>query len=336
MLLYTTSLAYIRAGEPQGIRSLSTHVIKTVSHYYGQALLRTLDKFLTPQSLSKKCDASTRSTFLLVLGTILAISYTSSIQCSPQINIHPQPGSHDGLPEQPEHQNLWAAMREHLCEMLSHHLILLGSRIGIRFPQSSQRDIITSAVNRWGKRGSFTWQESTPWSNVQDLSSLPHLATTSPSRPNEILDLPVLSYLSSCTTAAESFGFGENYQDFGSAALETNRPCHFDLTSLSGRQSCESEIITQLPPKPYVCCAPQRCTTRKSRIRTGQVCIYCKVSRPRQQDSEVQTFHFVCRKCIRNDGFQIQVPQTLQPVSDGRESRCFLSTPKKISRVSIC
>ncbi|KAJ4286636.1 hypothetical protein N0V88_007926 [Collariella sp. IMI 366227] len=54
-------------------------------------------------------------------------------------------------PEFQRSPTLWLAMKEHLCQMLAHHLIFVGSMLGIRFETGVEQRIIETAVARWNK-----------------------------------------------------------------------------------------------------------------------------------------------------------------------------------------
>jgi len=126
--------------------------LSTVGHVSGYRLIKRLDRTLTPQFLAKCDRESCQVLFLLVLGAVLGIGYSSSFpteapSTSPQL-----------LGEEFQHSpTLWLAMKEHLCQMLAHHLIFLGSMLGIKLETGLEQRIIETAVNRWNKMESFVW-----------------------------------------------------------------------------------------------------------------------------------------------------------------------------------
>jgi len=167
----------------------------TAAQISGSRLLKKLDRTLTPQYLSGLGKEACQVLFLLVLGTVLGIHYTISPQFELSSRVSPLPpqqgrlnsslntsASHSSpadallyseLPKRQEGQRLvnrtaddfahsptlWFAMREHLCQMLAHHLIYLGSMLGIRFSTDMEQRIIDEAVRGWGKAGDFVWGE---------------------------------------------------------------------------------------------------------------------------------------------------------------------------------
>ncbi len=60
-------------------------------------------------------------------------------------------------PELQRSPTLWLAMKEHLCQMLAHHLIFVGSMLGIKLDTGLEQRIIDTAVSRWNKAESFVW-----------------------------------------------------------------------------------------------------------------------------------------------------------------------------------
>ena len=167
----------------------------TAAQISGSRLLKKLDRALTPQYLSGLGKEQCQILFLLVLGTVLGIHYTISPQFELSSRVSPLPPQqgrlnsslntsashsspadplvHSELPARQEDQRLvnrtaddfahsptlWLAMREHLCQMLAHHLIYLGSMLGIRFSTDMEQRIIDEAVCGWGKAGDFVWGE---------------------------------------------------------------------------------------------------------------------------------------------------------------------------------
>jgi hypothetical protein len=68
-------------------------------------------------------------------------------------------------------------MKEHLCQMLAHHLIFLGSMLGIKMDTGLEQRIIDTAVNRWDKMESFVWADTVE-APRPPLFTLPRQLTT--------------------------------------------------------------------------------------------------------------------------------------------------------------
>ncbi len=144
--LFTTSLAHTGWHGPVAHRDLCV-----AGHVCGSRIVRRLDRVLTPQFLAR-CDREThRALLLLLLGLILGVSYSTRLTTSPSF-------PHDLLgPEMRHSPTLWLAMKEHLAQMLAHHLIFLGSTLGIKLDTASEKTIIDTAVNRWNKPEHSLW-----------------------------------------------------------------------------------------------------------------------------------------------------------------------------------
>ncbi|CAK7267959.1 hypothetical protein SEPCBS119000_002813 [Sporothrix epigloea] len=150
--LFTTSLAHTgwRLSSPFS-SAISHRDLCIASHVCGSRIVRRLDRVLTPQFLAK-CDRTThRALLLLIFGLILGVSYSTRLTTSPTF-------PHDLLGAEMRHSpTLWLAMKEHLAQMLAHHLIFLGSTLGIKLDTAAERAIIDTAVNRWNKPERSLW-----------------------------------------------------------------------------------------------------------------------------------------------------------------------------------
>ncbi|KAK4444792.1 hypothetical protein QBC34DRAFT_414644 [Podospora aff. communis PSN243] len=133
----------------------------TVGHVSGYRLIKRLDRILTPQFLSRLSQESTQVLFLLVLGAVLGVCYSSATPPSPSSHQQQRPPktimmSHEFT----QSPTLYLTMKEHLCQMLAHHLIFLGSTLGIKLDTTMEQRIIDTAVSRWNKMERYIWAES--------------------------------------------------------------------------------------------------------------------------------------------------------------------------------
>lgn len=131
--------------------SVSHRDLCIAGHVCGSRIVQRLDRILTPQFLAK-CDKDThRALLLLIFGLILGVSYSTRLTTSPSF-------PHDLLGLEMRHSpTLWLALKEHLAQMLAHHLIFLGSTLGIKLDTASEKTIIETAVNRWNKPERSLW-----------------------------------------------------------------------------------------------------------------------------------------------------------------------------------
>lgn len=154
--LLATSLTH--AGwRDSSTRTSSTRDLCAAGQISGCRLIKRLDRILTPQFLSRCGRDSCQVLFLLVLGAVLGVGYSSS-----QLEHHsPQFPPADMLsPEFQRSPTLWLAMKEHLCQMLAHHLIFVGSMLGIKLETGVEQRIIDTAVSRWNKAEEFVWADA--------------------------------------------------------------------------------------------------------------------------------------------------------------------------------
>jgi hypothetical protein len=51
-------------------------------------------------------------------------------------------------------------MKTHLCFILAHYMVYIGSRLGLEFSKESEQLILKEAHARWHKEGIFAWLSS--------------------------------------------------------------------------------------------------------------------------------------------------------------------------------
>ncbi|KAK0658011.1 hypothetical protein B0T16DRAFT_386447 [Cercophora newfieldiana] len=148
----------------------------TAGHVSGYRLIKRLDRILTPQFLSKLSQESTQMLFLLVLGAVLGVGYSSAMPPSPSPSLPTSPSRGSSRSEQQQQPQppsmsmmsheftqsptLYLSMKEHLCQMLAHHLIFLGSSLGIKLDTTMEQRIIDTAAVRWNKMEKYAWAEA--------------------------------------------------------------------------------------------------------------------------------------------------------------------------------
>lgn len=149
-----TSLAH--SGWRDGHKTLKARELCAAGQISGYRLIKRLDRVLTPQFLAGCSRESCQVLFLLVLGVALGVGYSSS-----QLEDQSPPFPSEMLsPEFQRSPTLWLAMKEHLCQMLAHHLIFIGSMLGIKLETGLEQRIIDTAVKRWNKAESFVWADA--------------------------------------------------------------------------------------------------------------------------------------------------------------------------------
>ncbi|KAK3382064.1 hypothetical protein B0T24DRAFT_509 [Lasiosphaeria ovina] len=147
-----------------GDRNIRQRDLCAVSHMSGHRLMKQLDRVLTPQFLAKCGRESCQVLFLMVLGVVLAVGY-SSAHTTDSPTFPPQMLS----VEFQQSPTLWLVMKEHLCQMLAHHLIFLGSLLGIRLETGLEQRLIDTAARRWNKMEAYAWADATGLSENQEL-----------------------------------------------------------------------------------------------------------------------------------------------------------------------
>ncbi|KAG7293691.1 hypothetical protein NEMBOFW57_003747 [Staphylotrichum longicolle] len=173
--LLATSLAH--AGWRDGGNAIKALDLCAAGQISGCSLIKRLDRILTPQFLARCGRESCQVLFLLVLGAVLGVGYSSSQmeQHSPEF-----PSAEMLSPEFQRSPTLWLAMKEHLCQMLAHHLIFVGSMLGIKLDTGLEQRIIETAVSRWNKAEEFVWADA---AGLAGYPIQPSLDQTEASRP---------------------------------------------------------------------------------------------------------------------------------------------------------
>ncbi|KAK5655863.1 hypothetical protein OQA88_5402 [Cercophora sp. LCS_1] len=163
-LLYATSKAHVNTtmntdGSPLNVASLSE-----VAYFCGNRVINRLDDLLSSRPLANATKETLQAKLLVVVAVILALGYATPVSDSPSFS-----DILDGQAGSPT-STLWDAMRQHICEMLAHYLIVIASKLHFRFQHNFQKSLITSALNQWGKKARFTWVEYdwTDWFNQDE------------------------------------------------------------------------------------------------------------------------------------------------------------------------
>ncbi|KAM7205732.1 hypothetical protein V8F20_002965 [Naviculisporaceae sp. PSN 640] len=139
-------------------REMKKRELCAAGHISGYRLIKRLDRILTPQFLSQCSPEYCQVLFLLLLGTILGVGY-SSTQLTDSDPSPSFPAAEMLDTEFQQSPTLWLAMKEHLCQMLAHHLIYLASLLGVKLDTGVERRIIDTAIHRWSKMESFVWAD---------------------------------------------------------------------------------------------------------------------------------------------------------------------------------
>ncbi|KAK4129838.1 hypothetical protein N657DRAFT_640503 [Parathielavia appendiculata] len=149
-------------------KTLPTRDLCAAGQTSGYRLLKHLDRVLTPQFLAGCGRQSCQVLFLLVLGAVLGVGCSASpafledrhhYHQSPTFPLSASAAEMMLSPEFQRSPTLWLAMKEHLCQMLAHHLIFLGSMLGIRMETGLEQRIIDNAAAMWNKAEEFVWAD---------------------------------------------------------------------------------------------------------------------------------------------------------------------------------
>jgi hypothetical protein len=165
-MLYAESLAYTQPTVDEK-HHLSVPELQQIGGIAGHTILLFLDGRLKPDSLRACSRENLEATFLLLVGTILAVGYTH-----PYLN---NDNTIDGVSlttiftalraltafqvysGSTGYSLLFSAMQDHLCQILVHFVVFLGSRLSLPIANTTERFILQGAASRWHKEGNFLW-----------------------------------------------------------------------------------------------------------------------------------------------------------------------------------
>jgi len=150
----------------------SDEELQQISSVAGEYVLASLERRLTPAELEKNMATLeySQALFLVLLGTILAVSYMEPIHDPPTsdnalVSTYLTCGKDLSLIIQ-QHvdstlsQPLYESVQEHLCATLAHYMIYLSQKTRTTFDPPTQEHLITKAHERWQAQGHFQWKTS--------------------------------------------------------------------------------------------------------------------------------------------------------------------------------
>jgi len=143
-MLYGTSLAYLRPNQQIYADSLPKPTLIQLAAAAGHRFLHYLDQQLQVAELAVADIARRQSLFILVFGTILAVSYSYKTQAATT----------------PSESKLLYDMSTHLCERLAHHLVLLSQSLGFVFDKNKEQVVLRRPLFMWDREGWYSWRYS--------------------------------------------------------------------------------------------------------------------------------------------------------------------------------
>ncbi|KAI0858220.1 hypothetical protein F4860DRAFT_322742 [Xylaria cubensis] len=146
-MLYGMSFSYAHPNHAMHTGGLSAPALQLLGAQAGHQILRYLDNELSPQRLLTFSIEKRQVLFLLVFGAILAIRYARKTDLSQELPT-----------TSPMSEELWEMMRGHLCEMLAHHLVLLGASVGVPLSKDEEERVLRLPAITWNRQGTHVWE----------------------------------------------------------------------------------------------------------------------------------------------------------------------------------
>lgn len=152
VMIYSSTLAYVYDSGSREIydSDLTMRDLHRITYAMGSDLLLFLDNALLPHQLSKLSQEQLSGLFVVIFGIALAVAYSTAVYDSPTFHAGVETGG-----ETP--RTLWQALQQHLSQMLAHHLLILGARLGLVLRGDSEKEIISSLMSAIIYRGNFIW-----------------------------------------------------------------------------------------------------------------------------------------------------------------------------------
>ena len=143
-MLYGTSCAYsLRPNRHMHTDDPPASELVQIAATAGDRFLCYLDRQLQPVELGRADLTRQQCLFVLVFGTILAVSYMFA--------------NNDQIAATPWGSEPRDAVSAHLCERLAHHLVILGRSIGALFEEKVERNILQRPLHLWDRKGRYSW-----------------------------------------------------------------------------------------------------------------------------------------------------------------------------------
>lgn len=136
-MIYATSRAYTQYDGPL----LTVQELAKLGSLAGHQFLVYLDEKLKPAYLAKSTIDHLRIMFLWIFGTILAVGY-AGVDSAGTIS---------------ELRQTFSLMQSHLCQILAHYLVYLGSQLGLLIQSGFQQFFLQAAPVRWLREGRYEW-----------------------------------------------------------------------------------------------------------------------------------------------------------------------------------
>lgn len=152
-LIYSASLSVIGPTWPRHCGELTPLDLQQICCLAGHDIVYSLDSNLSPEVLVAACPDRIQALFLFVLGVTVAVHYAR-----PLLEARLFPGQVLEPPAGGGSYTLWDAMKEHLCQMLTNHLVFLGMKLGQRLERTIEAKLLTGTAVEWLPEAKFTWK----------------------------------------------------------------------------------------------------------------------------------------------------------------------------------
>ncbi len=146
LLVKTSSLLYNRKDSPHP--HYGREQLNLIRYSVGASILKSLEAALKSTALAEASKEKLKGLFLVLLGVIIAITYTTTTDSE--------------------------EARYELLRILAHHMIFVGARIGLLNCELTRQRLTESCHNIWNKTGNFEWNyEISSAVESMDMSASP-------------------------------------------------------------------------------------------------------------------------------------------------------------------
>ncbi|KAM7194134.1 hypothetical protein V8F33_007461 [Rhypophila sp. PSN 637] len=241
VMIYSSTLAYVYDSGSREVydSDLTMRDLHRITYAMGSDLLLYLDNALVPHQLAKMSQAQLSGLFVVIFGISLAVTYSTAVYDSPTFGAGTDTGGQTP-------KTLWHALQQHLSQMLAHHLVILGARLGLVLRGDSEKEVICSLMTGIIRRGNFVWVaqqravdsvESPAPSNISTSSSPSGRSDLAETTENTeelfVLNIPEADTKSDPTTGA-----------LGLKKLDSYRSTPVNVRSLQTIQNSLRAIVT--------------------------------------------------------------------------------------------
>ena len=164
ILLKTASILYCRQQNPS--EEYQPYDMFRMRSYHGTLVMQLLETVLKPSALAAASLPTLQSLFLILMGTLLAVGYSSpwvslqAFECLRRAHVDVA-NELIRLVQSNSLKSVFETAQGQLLAILAHYMIMVADRVDLVEEQDSRELVIQKATYRWERQASYVWSEET-------------------------------------------------------------------------------------------------------------------------------------------------------------------------------